>query len=177
MQFCRFEALRSNGGDTVAAVKNELARLTREGFIHPADAERVRVEELAAFAESELLSRILNAKRVFREFRFNAMLPASLFSVENPERYGELEVFTQGVIDLLLENEDGSLCLCDYKTDRLERAMLQNEAEAQKFFSSRHGTQLFYYARAIERIFGKCPSRIEIFSLHAGKSFEITPIL
>ncbi len=177
LQFCRFSSLAPNGEDSACTrVKKELARLTREGFIHKNDAARVRTDELARFAESELLSRILSAERVKREFRFNTMLPASLFSKEHPERYAGLEVFTQGVIDLVLENEDGSLSLCDYKTDRLKKDALLDAERAKAFLTERHGTQLFYYAEALSRIFGKRPSRIEIFSLHAGQSFEIDPI-
>ena len=178
LQFCRFEALLPSGGETAhALVEKELSRLVGEGFIHKSDAERVRKDELTRFAESPLLSRILSAKRVFRELRFNTMLPAPLFSKENPKKYEGHLVFTQGVIDLVLENADGTLTLCDYKTDRLRSEALKDGEKAKAFLCERHGTQLYYYAEALERIFGKRPEHIEIFSLHAGKSFEITPNL
>ncbi len=178
LQFCRFEALdKSVGGTACERVEKELKRLLSGGFIHPADAARVRVGELAAFAESELLSRILRASRVHREFRFNAMLPASLFSKKDKARYESLKVFTQGVIDLIIENADGTLTLCDYKTDRLKKEWLENGSRAGDELAKKHASQLFYYAEAIERIFGKRPARIELYSLHAGKSFEIHPIL
>ncbi len=178
LQFCRFESLaKSEGGTVRERVEKELARLVSEGFIHKKDAERVRLDELAAFAESNLISRILRATRVHREFRFNAMLPASLFTEKDKERYEGLSIFTQGVIDLILENPDGTLTLCDYKTDRLKREWLASDAAAAEALKERHATQLLYYAEAVERIFGKRPAKIEIFSLHAGKSFDIDPAL
>jgi ATP-dependent helicase/nuclease subunit A len=174
LQFCRFEALLTTDGLQKTArdrVNEELKRLVNEGFIHPKDAERVRIDELVAFAESELLEEILAAKTVRREFRFNTVLPASLFSREAPEKYEGLTVFIQGVIDLLLETEDGSLILVDYKTDRLTRSMLKNGKEAHEMLFARHGEQLGYYALALEQIFGKRPRAVKVYSLHAGKSF------
>ena len=152
-------------------MQEELAYLVEKGFLHPTDAERVRIDELTAFAASPLMERILAAKKIHREFRFNVMLPAHLFSADKA-RFEDLSVFTQGVIDLLIEEEDGSLALVDYKTDRLNRAMLKDRDKARDFLLDRHKTQLTYYAHAVEKIFGKKPKEAAIYSLHAASLFS-----
>ena len=173
LQFCRFESLSGapDGKDTHTAVKEELARLVREGFLHQSEAERVRLDELCAFAKSELLSRILCALRVHRELRFNTMLPASLFS-RTPGEYEGEEIFTQGVMDLVLENADGTVSVLDYKTDRLSPRALSDRSEAERVLLGRHRIQLHYYREAAERIFRK-RARAEIYSLHAGECFAL----
>ena len=115
-----------------------------------------------------------NAKRLYREFRFNTRLPAHLFTTEqeNCELYKDSTVLVQGVIDCLIENEDGSLRLVDYKTDRLTTEELENEEKARLKLSAKHSLQLSYYALAVEKIFGKKPEKIEIYSLPLGKTLS-----
>ncbi len=174
LQFCDFSALKGESDEELrSAVLRELDRLLASGFLHKLDAERVRVEEIVNFAKSDLQKEILQAKSVRREFRFNTWLPASLFSDKAPEKYEGQKIFTQGVIDLLLETEDGALILADYKTDRLTRDMLADPEKARELLLTRHATQLRYYAIAAERIFGKKPRAVKIYSLHAGKSFSL----
>lgn len=178
LQFCRFEALAEQAGkSTKELVEAELSRLVSEKYIDKRDAVRVRTDELARFAASPLLARILAAKEVHREFRFHTMLDAMLFSKEKDPAFRGHSILTQGVIDLLLENPDGSLSLCDYKTDRLTQAHLSDPEAARAFFEERHAAQLSYYAAAVEQIFGKAPKSLEIYSLHAARSFEIRSIL
>jgi len=175
LQFCDFSALLTTDGLQLSKrerVEQELERLVREGFIHPKDAARVRLDELAAFASSPLMEEILAAKEVYREFRFNTVLPATLFS-EEPLRYEGKEIFTQGVIDILLIDPSGNITLADYKTDRLTPEMLRDPEKAAAMLFARHKTQLNYYSLAVERIFGKKPTKIMIYSLHACRSFSL----
>ena len=180
LQFCSFKALAAK--DEKAArekVKCELERLTDTGFMRKEDAELVRQNELAGFALSPLLSRILESEQIFRELRFHTVLhnDAVLNAVKgNAEKTPE-DVLVQGVIDLVLIGRNGEITLCDYKTDRLLREALASDDLAEKFFEERYAVQLSYYAAAAEKMFGKRPASLEIFSLHAGKSFEIKPVL
>ncbi len=172
LQFCDFSALTGNTDQELrASVQKEIDRLVAQGFLHPTDASHVRPWELVSFAKSDLQKELLSAGNVRREFRFNTYLPASLFTENEKEAYEHLSVFTQGVIDLLIETADGELILADYKTDRLTREMLADDKKAEEYLFSRHATQLTYYALAAEKIFGKKPCAVKIYSLHAGKSF------
>ena len=82
-------------------------------------------------------------------------------------------ILVQGVIDCLIENEDGSLHLVDYKTDRLTKDELQTPKLAEERLINSHKLQLSYYGQAVERIFKKKPSKIGIYSLHLGKEIFI----
>ena len=46
-------------------------------------------------------------------------------------------------------------------------------AVAQKKLSEKHSLQLSYYALAVEKIFGKKPTRVEVYSLPLGKTVEV----
>ena len=82
-------------------------------------------------------------------------------------------MLVQGVIDCLIENPDGTLRLIDYKTDRLTREEMEDEDLARATLSKKHSLQLSYYALAVEKIFGKKPTRVEVYSLPLGKTVEI----
>ncbi len=159
MQFCDFEGLVNNG------VKAELDRLVKGSFISARDSEIVNVKHLEMFLKSELLSEILKAKRVIREFRFNVMLDASEFSKN--EALKDEKVLVQGVTDCIYENEQGELILVDYKTD-----YVTNE-NYEDILRERHTTQLTYYKKACELMFEKPVSKVLIYSVPLAKTLEI----
>ncbi len=169
LQFFDIENLRKFGAE------RELSRLSESGFISEKNKALVRLGELRLFEKSELLSAMKNAKRLYREFRFNTRLPAELFTDDESRRelYRGKFVLVQGVIDCLIENGDGSLRLVDYKTDRLSEKELSDEALAEKKLYEKHSLQLSYYALAVEKIFGKFPERVEVYSLPLGKTVSV----
>ena len=169
MQFCDLESLEKNGAAA------ELERLVTNGFISKEDGKRVRIKEIEAFGKSSLFTEMKNAKRIFREFRFNAPLPASSFTADEAKReaYRDATVLVQGVIDCIIERDDGTLGLYDYKTDRLTREELADRALAEKKLSDKHREQLTLYSLAIEQIFGKAPTEIAVYSLPLGDTVKI----
>lgn len=169
LQFCDLDNLLKKGA------RAELDRLTALGFISPEDAARVRVNEIELFRGSGLITEMLSAKRVHRELRFNVYLPAGEFTADEEKRraLSGRDILVQGVIDCIIEGEDGQLILCDYKTDRLTRAELADRSLAEKKLRASHGMQLGLYSLAIERIFGKTPSRVEIYSLPLGDTVSV----
>ena len=169
LQFFDLENLSKRG------VEAEIERLGEKGFLSEKSAALVRADELNLFAKSELFDSMQKAKRLYREFRFNTRLPAELFTTDEGKRdkYRGHSVLVQGVIDCLIENEDGTFRLVDYKTDRLTKEELSHEALAQKKLSEAHSLQLSYYALAVEKIFGKKPTRTEVYSLPLGKTVPV----
>ncbi len=158
LQFCDLAALRQNGA------QSELDRLISEKFLAPYKAELVRLDEIERFRESPLLNELLSAKRIYRELRFNSMLPAVLFTEDASLRLrmqGK-SILVQGVIDCLFETASGELVLIDYKTDRVDR---RDSDEAKQRLLLRHREQLLYYAMAIRRMLGRAPDRILLYSL------------
>ena len=156
----------------------ELVALTELGFISEKDRERVRLDEIKTFLNSNLFEKMKKAKKLYRELRFNLLLPASIFTQKDEQKaaLSEKTVLVQGVMDCIIENEDGTLELIDYKTDRLTYKELKNKALAKEKLNEKHSLQLSYYALAIEKMFGKAPSRISVYSLPLGDEVEIDRI-
>lgn len=169
MQFCDFDFLLSHG------VREELARLEEKRFISHEIAELVNIGQLEKFAASGFLARMRRAKRIWREFRFNIDLPASMFAVEEEtkKKLASESVLVQGVIDCFFEEENGDIILCDYKTDHLTPEELSDRSLAKKKLSYAHGDQLRYYREALFRIFGKDVAHTYIYSLPLGDAVEI----
>ena len=169
MQFCDLERLRDGGAEA------ELERLVGEGFLSREDGERVRISEIRRFTKSRLFSEMLEAKKIYRELRFNIEMPAALLT-EDKERqsaFGDRKVLVQGVIDCLIEYPDGSFGLFDYKTDRLTKEEISNPSLAAKKLRDKHSQQLSYYAYAVEKMFGARLSRIEVYSLPLGDTVTV----
>ena len=170
-QFCDLDALFKEGAE------NELARLVGESFLSKEDAERVRIDEVEMFRHSDLLRQMLGAKKLWRELRFNVRLDAAMFTSDEElkEAYSGSDVLVQGVIDCLYEDENGDLHLVDYKTDRLTKAELSDRELASEKLYSAHSLQLGYYAEAVERMMGKRPVSIEVYSLPLGDTVDVDP--
>ena len=171
MQFCDFTRLRDGGAE------KELARLREGQFLSAEDAALVRLDEIEAFRRSPMLRALCGGGRVWRELRFHVHLPAYAFTAD-PEKKSSLadrRVLVQGVMDVVLEREDGSLWLIDYKTDRLSYGERKDPAVAARRLCERHGLQLSYYAAACRQIFGRLPDRVLIYSLHLGDAVSLPP--
>ena len=139
------------------------------------DAELVNVCQLETFFFGKLFARIKNAKRVYREQRFNIFLPAANFT-EDKEKAALLQnetIAVQGVIDLFFEEKDGSIVLCDYKTDYLTREEMAAPPLAAAKLRARHAQQLTYYAMAIEAMLGRTPREVLIYSLPLGDTVRV----
>ena len=171
LQFCDFDALYRGGADA------EVRRLTDAGFLDAESAAEVRLDELERFRTSAFFGRIRRARRLRREFRFHVRLPAASFTADPALREVLRDEFllVQGVMDGIMEEEDGALTLFDYKTDRIPKHLYGDTAAQRAFFNARHGLQLSYYAAACRHIFGKDPDRVLIYSLPLGEAVPVTP--
>lgn len=170
LQFCDFSRCERNG------ISDELSRLTEERFIPRCMAELVNVRQLEAFFRSEFYALLRHAREVWREQRFNILLPAATFTEDSgsAERLAGEELLVQGVIDIFFTDSDGRLILCDYKTDYLTPGECADPQLAASKLSERHRTQLSYYAAALARIFGRRPDRTVIYSLPLGGTVDIS---
>lgn len=166
LQFCDFERLRDLGVDA------ELCRLVSEGFMSKAEGDAANLDYVEAFRKSKFLERILSAKEIRREFRFNAALPAASFTSDDEKRAlleaDGVDVIAQGVIDIVFTDADGKLVLADYKTDRLTTYELEHKSAAAEKLWKRHGNQLKYYTLVCEKLFGKAPDEVVIYSMPLG---------
>ncbi|MBR2987467.1 MAG: UvrD-helicase domain-containing protein, partial [Clostridia bacterium] len=167
MQFCDFEKVKEGGID------KEIDRLVDRRFITKGIAELIDRSRLAVFFASDLFKRILNAREVLREERFNVRVKASLLT-QDPEKQRELEneyVLVQGVVDCLIREEDGSLVLIDYKTDRTPK----DREKAEALLRERYSSQLFYYRMALEEIYCQPIKEALLYAFSIGDTVKIDP--
>ncbi|MBR5444953.1 MAG: UvrD-helicase domain-containing protein, partial [Clostridia bacterium] len=153
LQFADFAALAENG------VEAELARLTEHHFLPESAAAGVYITQLERFRRSDLFRRICASPFVHREFRFNAPMDAWKFT-EDPTLAGVLQhdgvrLIVQGVVDCVFRDEDGTLTLVDYKTDRPTAEEYKNPPMADERFLARHRLQLSYYREICAAMFGE----------------------
>lgn len=167
MQFCDFAGVDEYG------VSLELARLVSKGFLDKASAELVDTKKLEGFFASALYKDMKKSSKLYREKRFNVMLPAKDFT-QNETLAAELErsdtkILVQGVMDCFFELEDKSLCIVDYKTDRINGTPDEVASELR----ARYTDQLTYYKRACEIITGRPVSKLLIWSFALSDTVEI----
>lgn len=180
LQYCDHHRLSEQGVDA------EIDRLVQEHFLTPRAAQLLHRKQLWQFVKSPLFSQILSAKTVWRELQFNRFLPYRTLTAREDlaTRLGDASLYVQGSIDLLLEQEDGTLMLCDYKTDRLrtehwgaDLPASEKDAAIARQLLADHGDQLAIYADAIKGMFGKAPARVVIYSLPLGAAVDMTASL
>lgn len=169
LQFSDFE--RWKDGTT----EDEISRLVSLGFILSEHAELIDRKMLESFKESRFFDKIMNAKTLYREQRFNIPFPARIFTEdsEKKELFTDEYVLVQGVIDLIIIDECVKITLADYKTDYVSKEVAGDESRLISMFSERYSHQLSYYALAVEKLFGKKPDEVLIYSLSARKEVNI----
>ena len=147
MQLIDLSAVRGLSGRALSAKVTEmLDKAEANRRITPAQREAATTKIIARFLESELGTRMRNAKEVHREWPFNVRMRASeALTEEEAGRYGAQEILVQGTIDCCFE-ENGEWVLLDYKTDR---------ADDQEAVRRRYQKQVNAYALALSRITGK----------------------
>ncbi|MBE6547271.1 MAG: hypothetical protein E7667_00125 [Ruminococcaceae bacterium] len=169
LQYCDYKNMKENGVDS------EISRLLDRGFISHSTADILDKRQLEGFLKSNIFGIILNAQNVRREFKFGISKPASEFTQNKQlsDIIKDTTVYVQGSIDLLIENSDGSIYLCDYKTDRIYPEEKQDPELLRKRLRCMHKSQLNEYSLAIEKIFGKKPQKTYILSLPLGEALEV----
>jgi len=169
LQFCDYENIDKNGIDA------EISRLLDGRFISERTSRIIDRKNLAGFFKNQLYGYIKNAKALHREFHFGMFRDASDFTRNEDLKklFSGRKIYVQGSIDLIIETEGGEIILCDYKTDRVSYDERRDRALLEANMKEKHAEQLLQYSFAVEKIFGKAPSKIFIYSLSVGDTIEI----
>lgn len=139
-------------------LETEIKFLLDNGFILKEQVEVLNRKQLSEFLNSDLCSRILNSKKVFKEFKFTVNISASeVVSDIKPEFFNE-NIVLQGAIDCVFEEKD-NLILVDYKTDK---------TLSKDFLKENYRKQLDFYARALRDCTGKNVSEKILYSFYTG---------
>jgi ATP-dependent helicase/nuclease subunit A len=145
------------------AVKAELQRLKEKSFLSAQQAEAADPVKIASFFNSELGKRILNADRLYREFKFSLLVRAGNYYALGEQ--DDDEILFQGVIDCCFE-ENGALHVLDFKTDHVTPERLEDKKRS-------YTEQLSAYACAMERITGLQVKSKILYFFELNKAVEI----
>lgn len=131
-----------------ADIREQAAALLARRFLTEEQLQAIEVEKLAQFFADPLGQRMKQAKIVYRELPFTLALPAAevepLLGEDNQE-----QIIVQGVIDCLVEEQDGNFLLIDFKTDWMAK---EPSPEVIEEIAKRYEEQVKLYVRAIEQI-------------------------
>lgn len=107
-----------------------------------------------------IIQRLRLAKSIQRELAFSRMIDAKklLYTQANDND----TIFVQGIIDLLIEEDDGFILL-DYKTDK----------DSEEKIREKYAVQIKLYAQAAAEILHKPIKEKYLYLFHSGKSVEM----
>ncbi len=171
MQFCNLERLMQAGPQA------ELEHLLEDAFLTREQAKLVRLDEIDAFVRSAIFSRMVHARRLYREFRFNAVLPAARFTTDPVLREklaaSGTDITVQGVVDCMFVDEEERAVLLDYKTDRLTAEERGDPARAAQKLLPRHQRQINLYRELCADMLGRPFDEVYLYSLALGDCIPV----
>lgn len=146
---------------TADDIRQQLDLMTEKQILLPSEREAVSVSSVKCFLDSEIGERMRKAGHIYRELPFSRLLKVKRFydKVEDDKA----ELFSQGIIDLLIEEPDGFV-LVDYKTDM--------DTEPEKV-TERYNLQLQLYKEAVEELTGKKVRQCFLYLLQDGSVTEL----
>ena len=146
--------------DDASQVRRQIETLRARRLLDPHSPDLVDAEAIAAFFSTDLGRQARSRpNRVRREWPFSLAVAAREL---DPSVAGDDRVLVQGIIDLLMDNDDGTLTVLDFKTDAVRDA----RAAAQRAQSYR--VQIDWYSRAAAAILGRPVARRAFYFLSAG---------
>lgn len=141
----------------VNSVMSQIEEFCNEGFLDAETAGEIDPELVSAFfMENEIGAQVrkaYKAGRLYRETPFEIEITPSEYSdeVAEGEYLREDKILLQGTIDCWFEDENGDVCIIDYKTDRYKN---DDEDGIKKFCEEKaaeYSVQLDLYAMALEK--------------------------
>jgi len=143
-------------------VKDELLRLSREGFVKPEDVEQLDPQIIFGFFETDLGRKMMTRSDLLREFKFSVLVGGADYSCFCDTD----KVLLQGVVDCAMIEDDG-ITVVDFKTDRVTESTLEQVAGAYRF-------QVKAYTDALKRIYDK---PVKASYLYFFRIKKLVPIL
>ncbi len=145
--------------DSMEKVEDELDRLYEEGKLIEETKSFITAEKIYRFADSNL------GKRMAVASRNNKLYKERKFVVGFPVKENAPDVVVQGIIDAYFE-ENGSIVLIDYKTDKVKEGQEDRLKE-------RYRSQIEYYKKTLEKITGMEVVQSYLYSFALNKEIEM----
>lgn len=133
-------------------IQAQVLEMVQKELITPQQAEVIDFDAVEAFLSNPVGKRMLKAEHVHREVPFSFAFQGD--ELGETTELKEETILIQGVIDCLLEDEDG-LVLIDYKTDTISGRFPGGFAEAEPVLRNRYKEQVSLYGKAVEEIWKK----------------------
>ncbi|GEL08343.1 helicase-exonuclease AddAB subunit AddA [Salisediminibacterium halotolerans] len=151
-------------------VQEQLNEWMKKDQMLEAEAAQIAPHDISAFFSSAIGRRMKCASQVEREIPFSYLLPAHR-AYSNWEGSLEERVFVQGMIDAVFREEDGTLCVVDYKTDRIRGKFdtWSNEAIQDHFFN-KYKFQIDLYCEALESSWNETVAEAYLYLFDIGST-------
>lgn len=133
-------------------VQAQVMVMIQKELITAEQAKVINFDGIVSFFSTPVGQRMLQAEHVHREVPFSFALQENEF-FEQKELKDET-ILVQGVIDCLVEDEEG-LVLIDYKTDTITGRFDNGFEEAERVLRNRYKDQVALYGKAVEEIWKK----------------------
>lgn len=133
-------------------VQAQVLEMVQKELITSEQAEVIDFDAIVAFFSNSVGKRMLKAEQIHREVPFSFALQGN--ELGESTELKEETILVQGVIDCLLEDEDG-LVLIDYKTDTINGLFPGGFVEAEPVLRNRYKEQVSLYGKAVEQIWKK----------------------
>ena len=141
-----------------------LIELESRGILQPGEIDCVNISQLADFLASPIAHRMRHAVKIHKELNFTIGINPAL--IDTNLHNAESEMMLHGVIDCIIEEEDGIVIL-DYKTDRIPSAGLE-------FAANQYRGQMILYKMAAQKVFGKDVKEMILWFFAAGDCVILT---
>ncbi|MDP4154315.1 MAG: helicase-exonuclease AddAB subunit AddA [Bacillota bacterium] len=132
-------------------IKEQLKWMINQELLTEEQAQVINAELIFQFFESPIGRRLIASRNVQREIPFTLTLDAKEVYVDWKEEQEQEQVFVQGVIDCIFEDENG-LVLLDYKSDGINDRFKGGFEQARPILENRYRLQIDLYTKAIEKI-------------------------
>ena len=149
----------------IDAIARQADVLLEKGILTEAERRSIEPGKIWKFVGSKLGRRMRDAAAVYRELPFGRLLPAHRYYADATDESDQ--IFLQGIIDVLFEEENGDYILLDYKTDR------KISAAAAR---ARYQFQIDLYRDAVATILGKPVKESYLFLLDTGTEVKMWDI-
>jgi ATP-dependent helicase/nuclease subunit A len=151
-------------------IMDQLNWMVNQELLTAEQSEVIDVKLIAQFFSSALGQRFFKAKAVHREIPFTVSLPAR--EVYPDWNEAEEAIFVQGIIDCILEDEDG-LVLIDFKSDGITDRYKGGFEQAKPILEDRYKLQINLYTKAIEQIWKRNVAERYLFFFDGAHILQI----
>ncbi|GIN84050.1 ATP-dependent helicase/nuclease subunit A [Heyndrickxia sporothermodurans] len=135
---------------TTESVKDLLDEMLQKELLTKEQIGAINIQQIILLFSTQIGGKLLDAKKVQREVPFSMAISAQ----ELYETSGEETILVQGVIDCIMETDEG-IYLLDFKTDGIHDRYKGGFDEAKPVLEKRYKVQLELYEKALKQILKK----------------------